>query len=67
VFDRAGLGNPDKYVKIDARYFRPHEVPYLLGDTSKVKSQLNWEPTVGFEELAAMMYDADLEEVSKNG
>jgi GDPmannose 4,6-dehydratase len=67
VFDRAGLGNPDKYVKIDARYFRPHEVPYLLGDTSKVKNQLNWEPTVDFEELAAMMYDADLEEVNKNG
>ena len=60
VFERAGLGNPDQYVQIDARYFRPQEVPFLLGDASKAKKQLNWEPTVSFEELAYMMYDADL-------
>jgi len=65
VFDYAGLGNPDKYVKIDARYFRPQEVPFLLGDASKAKKQLGWEPRVNFEELAAMMYTADLQELMK--
>jgi len=61
VFRYAGLGNYEDYVKIDARYFRPHEVPYLLGDASKAKEKLNWQPKVSFEELAAMMYDADLQ------
>ena len=61
VFDIAALGPADKYVKIDARYFRPHEVPLLLGDPGKAKKQLGWEPTVNFEELARLMYKADLE------
>jgi len=61
VFRYAGLGNHEDYVKIDARYFRPHEVPYLLGDASKAKEKLNWQPKVSFEELAAMMYDTDLQ------
>jgi len=61
VFDCAGLGNYEKYVRINGRYFRPHEVPYLLGDPTKAKKVLKWEPTVSFEKLASMMYDADLE------
>ena len=61
VFRHAGLGNYEDYVRIDARYFRPHEVPYLLGDASKAKKNLDWEPTVSFEQLAQLMYDADLE------
>jgi len=61
VFERAGLGNYEDYVKIDARYLRPHEVPYLLGDATKAKNELKWEPRVTFEELAHMMYDADME------
>tara|TARA_R110002020_G_C16320495_1_gene774762 strand:- start:15450 stop:16424 length:975 start_codon:yes stop_codon:yes gene_type:complete len=60
VFDHAGLGNYEDYVRIDARYLRPHEVPYLLGDATKAKKKLEWEPAVSFEELARMMYDADL-------
>jgi len=65
VFNHAGLGDPDQYVKIDARYFRPHEVPYLLGDPSKAKKALSWKPRVKFDELAWMMYDTDLEEVKR--
>jgi|TARA_A100000172_G_scaffold17274_1_gene9508 GDPmannose 4,6-dehydratase len=65
VFEYAGLGDPDQYVKIDARYLRPHEVPFLLGDASKAKKQLSWEPKVSFKELAHMMYDADLKEAKK--
>ena len=41
--------------------FRPHEVPYLLGNPAKAKKQLNWEPKVDFKKLAEMMYDADYE------
>lgn len=50
-----------KYVEIDPRYFRPTEVEYLLGDPSKAKKQLNWEPKVKFHELVRIMVDADLE------
>ena len=64
VFDYAGL-DIDKYVKIDERLFRPHEVPLLLGDATKAKEKLGWEPKVNFEGLAKMMYDADLRALSK--
>jgi GDPmannose 4,6-dehydratase len=60
VFSHAGL-DPDKYVEIDPRLFRPQEVPYLLGDSSKAKKVLNWEPKVKFDELCKIMYEADLE------
>jgi GDPmannose 4,6-dehydratase len=49
------------YVKIDERYFRPAEVDLLIGDYSKAKERLGWEPTVRFEELVRMMVDADRE------
>jgi len=58
VFDIAGL-DPEKYVEIDDRLFRPHEVPYLLGDSSKAKEVLGWEPETSFKDLAKMMYDSD--------
>jgi len=66
VFRYAGLGDYHDYVRIDARYLRPHEVPYLLGDATKAKEILQWTPRVSLEELATMMYDADLEE-AQNG
>jgi len=59
VFDYAGL-SVNKHVKIDERLFRPHEVPLLLGDSTKAKKKLQWEPKVKFKELARMMYDGDL-------
>jgi GDPmannose 4,6-dehydratase len=49
------------YVKIDERYFRPAEVDMLLGDASKAKEKLGWEPGVRFEELVRMMVDHDRE------
>ena len=49
-----------QYVEIDERYFRPSEVDVLLGDTTKAKIVLNWEPKVTFRELARMMTDADM-------
>lgn len=64
VFNHAGL-SVDEFVEIDKRLFRPHEVPLLLGDPSKAKEKLGWEPSVKFAELAKMMYEADLEAVKK--
>jgi GDPmannose 4,6-dehydratase len=58
AFTYAGLEWRD-YVKIDPRYFRPAEVDLLIGDYSKAKQKLGWEPTVRFDELVRMMVDAD--------
>jgi len=60
AFTYAGLEWRD-YVKIDPRYFRPAEVDLLIGDYSKAKAKLGWEPTVRFKELVRMMVDADRE------
>jgi len=49
-----------EYVEIDPRYYRPTEVDTLLGDASKAKKELGWEPKVSFKELARMMTDADM-------
>jgi GDPmannose 4,6-dehydratase len=48
-----------KYVEVDPRYFRPAEVDLLLGDASKARQVLKWEPKVTFKGLAQMMTDAD--------
>ena len=50
-----------RYVKIDPRYYRPTEVDVLIGDASKAKTKLGWEPNVSFKELIAMMVKADLQ------
>jgi GDPmannose 4,6-dehydratase len=60
AFTYAGLDWND-YVTIDERYFRPAEVDLLIGDYSKAKSTLGWEPTVRFSELVRMMVDSDRE------
>ena len=49
------------YVKQDPRYMRPAEVDQLIGNSSKAKTDLGWEPTVDFRNLVTMMVDADLE------
>jgi len=59
TFDRLQL-DWKKHVKIDAKYYRPTEVDLLIGDAAKAKKQLGWQPKVRFEELVAMMVDADL-------
>jgi GDPmannose 4,6-dehydratase len=51
----------NEYVQIDPRYFRPAEVDELIGDYSKAKEKLGWEPTVRFQELVRMMVDHDRE------
>jgi GDPmannose 4,6-dehydratase len=49
-----------KYVEVDPRYFRPAEVDLLLGDASKARRELGWEPKVTFTELVRLMVDHDL-------
>jgi GDPmannose 4,6-dehydratase len=58
AFGYAGL-DWKEYVKTDPRYLRPAEVDLLIGDYSKARAALGWEPTVRFAELVRMMVDAD--------
>ena len=60
-FSLLGL-NYEDYLVIDDKYKRPAEVPALLGDASKARKLLNWEPKIKFKELVKMMLEADLKE-----
>jgi GDPmannose 4,6-dehydratase len=54
-----------EFVEIDPRYYRPAEVDLLLGSSAKARRELGWRPRVSFDELVAMMVDADLELASR--
>jgi GDPmannose 4,6-dehydratase len=60
AFEHAGLGDWERYVRFDPRLLRPAEVDHLVGDATKAKQVLGWEPNVGFEDLVRLMVDADL-------
>lgn len=62
AFTRVGL-EWSKYVEIDPRYYRPAEVDLLIGDYSKAKAKLGWEPRTKFRELIELMVDADLNDL----
>ncbi len=59
AFGHAGM-DWRKHVEIDPRYYRPAEVDLLIGDYSKAKRKLGWEPKTKFEDLAKLMVDADM-------
>jgi GDPmannose 4,6-dehydratase len=59
AFSHVGL-DWQKYVGVDPQFLRPAEVDHLIGDPSKTKKKLGWEPTVNFTGLVHMMVDADL-------
>lgn len=63
VFEYASLGDYKDYVVQDSKYFRPHEVPYLLGDPAKAKQELGWEPKTDLKKLVQMMYDYDFNRI----
>ena len=63
AFEHAGLESK-RYVKTDPRFLRPAEVDHLVGDASKAKTTLGWEPSVDFKSLVGMMVDADLARLS---
>ena len=62
AFARVGLDDWSKYVVQDPRFFRPAEVDVLIGDPTKAREKLGWQPKVSFERLAEMMVDSDLAE-----
>jgi GDPmannose 4,6-dehydratase len=64
AFSRAGL-DWKQYVKQDPAFLRPAEVDHLIGDASKAKSVLGWQPSVSFKQLVEMMVDEDLRRNSK--
>ena len=65
-FEEVGKTENGKVVlKISKEYYRPTEVDYLLGDSSKAAKQLGWEPQVSFKELVSMMVKADYERLKK--
>ncbi len=60
------IANNKTIVAVDPRYFRPTEVETLLGDPSKAKKNLGWEPRITFDELVKEMVQTDLEEAKKD-
>ena len=65
VFNYAEL-DPYKYLEVDPRLFRPHEVPFLLGNADKSKKILNWQPKTTLQEMAKEMYESDLEIIKRS-
>ena len=65
AFNVVGL-SWENYVDISEKYFRPNEVDYLVGDATKAKNKLGWEPTVDFDELVKIMVEHDITEAKKD-
>lgn len=57
----------DVVIEVSPKYYRPTEVDILIGDATKAKAKLGWEPKIKFEELVKLMVDADVEKVGKRG
>ena len=68
AIDEKGIDkNGDIRVEVDKRYFRPTEVDFLIGDSTKAKQELGWAAQTKFEELVAIMARADWEKVEERG
>jgi GDPmannose 4,6-dehydratase len=65
AFEHAGL-DYNKHVVVDEALYRPAEVDHLLGNADKARTDLGWQPTVGFDQLVRMMVDADMERLRRN-
>jgi len=66
AFARVGL-DPDQYIKTDPAFLRPAEVDVLLGDPSKARKALNWQPQISLDEMIAEMVDADMARLKRQG
>jgi GDPmannose 4,6-dehydratase len=64
AFEHVGL-DPEGHVVVDERYLRPAEVDHLIGDATKAREQLGWEPKTSFEEMIRLMVDSDLAQLSR--
>jgi GDPmannose 4,6-dehydratase len=66
AFRHVGL-DPREHVKTDPEFLRPAEVDHLVGDASKARKKLGWEPRVSFRQLVEMMVEADLARIDSSG
>ena len=66
AFKVISVKNWKKYVKVDKGLFRPAEVDFLIGDSTKARRTLGWKPQVSFKELVKMMVEADIKLLEKN-
>jgi GDPmannose 4,6-dehydratase len=60
AFAAAGIDDWEKHIVIDPKFFRPAEVELLIGDATKAKEKLGWEPEVSFHDLVTMMVEHDM-------
>jgi GDPmannose 4,6-dehydratase len=65
AFKIIGIDNWSSYIKVDQKFIRPVEVSYLLGDASKAKKVLGWEPKTSFKELVKIMVENDIKLLKK--
>ena len=63
AFAHSGL-DPERHVVVDPAFLRPAEVDHLVGDATKAREELGWQPQVSFRELVELMVDADVERLS---
>lgn len=66
AFNVVGIKNWRKYVKTSKEFYRPADVDFLIGDATKAKKVLGWQPKVTFKDLVKMMVDADIKLLKKN-
>ncbi|MBI4037471.1 GDP-mannose 4,6-dehydratase [Candidatus Curtissbacteria bacterium] len=66
AFEAVGISDWTKYVKVKKELFRPAEVDFLIGDSTKARKVLEWKPKVTFQELVKMMVKSDIELLQKN-
>jgi GDPmannose 4,6-dehydratase len=60
AFEHVGL-DPENHIRLDPRFLRPAEVEHLVGDSTKAREKLGWQPRTSFEEMVRLMVDHDLE------
>ena len=64
AFTHVGINDWEKLVETDPRFKRPAEVHLLLGDSSKAKDKLGWQPKTSFEDMVKSMVDVDIQRLS---
>ena len=64
--DETGSWDGKVIVRVDPRYFRPTEVETLLGDASRARDKLGWQPKITFEEMVAEMVREDLQSAERD-
>ncbi len=64
AFAAAGIDDWEPVVRVDERFVRPNDAPEMRGDASRIKADLGWAPTIGFDEIVARMVRHDLQQIA---